>query len=300
MGFLRQMQCIEAIGRKICWPLTRIRLVQLVGSRQVVPSLFQSRSDGCESAISTAGISRHSNSHGFFKSYGVEKVCSSRRSKSRVGFTLIELLVVISIIALLIAILLPVLSNARASALTIQCKSNLRQWAIAFHTYASDNKSTIPPYWFDQNSYITSQTSEVSWSRSLALLGYVSGSDVSADLYICPSNPEEAALNEVSGTYEARSYWYGKNFMLDWSYPDVSYSIGNELDKVSSPSDTFMIADAWAHGFTGYQPLYYSRLLRPHKRATSMAHVDGHVSLYEPVPVADDTDLDTRRAWWGR
>ena len=60
------------------------------------------------------------------------------------GFTLIELLVVISIIALLIGILLPVLSAARASARLIACKSNLKQQGIGLQTYTADYKGFLP------------------------------------------------------------------------------------------------------------------------------------------------------------
>ena len=63
----------------------------------------------------------------------------------RKAFTLIELLVVISIIALLIAILLPVLSNARESAKNAQCLINQRQLAIAVHAYMTDNDGIGPP-----------------------------------------------------------------------------------------------------------------------------------------------------------
>lgn len=61
-----------------------------------------------------------------------------RRSK---GFTLIELLVVISIIALLIAILLPSLAKAREFANRAVCSNNVRQTILSFTMYAQDNQA---------------------------------------------------------------------------------------------------------------------------------------------------------------
>lgn len=60
------------------------------------------------------------------------------------GFTLIELLVVISIIALLVAILLPALSNARDAARRIVCASNQRQLAVASLVYMQDHDGFVP------------------------------------------------------------------------------------------------------------------------------------------------------------
>jgi len=62
----------------------------------------------------------------------------------RKGFTLIELLVVISIIALLMAILMPVLGRARKQAWQAVCRSNLRQIGIDAAFYADDNDQSIP------------------------------------------------------------------------------------------------------------------------------------------------------------
>lgn len=69
----------------------------------------------------------------------------SRPRAHRHGFTLIELLVVIGIIALLMAILLPVLSMARRQAYTIKCASNMRQIAAAVLMYTSDSKGMLMP-----------------------------------------------------------------------------------------------------------------------------------------------------------
>ena len=60
------------------------------------------------------------------------------------GFTLIELLVVIAIIALLLAILLPALKNAKVQARKIICRSNLHQWGVMANAYASEHNSYLP------------------------------------------------------------------------------------------------------------------------------------------------------------
>ncbi len=64
--------------------------------------------------------------------------------RSSLGFTLIELLVVVSIIALLISILLPSLTQARKQAKSVVCLSNLKSLGGGVLTYAADFNDRLP------------------------------------------------------------------------------------------------------------------------------------------------------------
>src|SRR4051812_40814830 len=64
--------------------------------------------------------------------------------KSRKGFTLIELLVVIAIIAILAALLLPVLGRSKEKAKSLTCINNLKQLGIAVRLYSDANEGKLP------------------------------------------------------------------------------------------------------------------------------------------------------------
>jgi prepilin-type N-terminal cleavage/methylation domain-containing protein len=89
------------------------------------------------------------------------------------GFTLLELLVVVGVLAVLLAILLPVMRRARRASQSVTCLSNLHQINVAFHLFAQSNGRKLPD----------PGVTRMSWESSL--LPYTK-----ANLYECPADGE--------------------------------------------------------------------------------------------------------------
>jgi prepilin-type N-terminal cleavage/methylation domain-containing protein len=105
---------------------------------------------------------------------------------ARRAFTLIELLVVISIIALLIALLMPALGSANESARHAQCLSTKRQLLLGYSAYSVDNKDMlmigVPSY--NKEAFVR-PSGNASAITGGALFEYLP----TLDIYQCPEDP---------------------------------------------------------------------------------------------------------------
>ncbi|MEN6385902.1 MAG: type II secretion system protein [Phycisphaerales bacterium] len=148
------------------------------------------------------------------------------------GFTLVELLVVISIVALLLALLLPALSNAKKQAVRVICVSNEKQWALGYEMYTNAYNGKFPtePYPADSKGLKPG-----CWIN--AIPKYIATNpDKSADIYLCPA----AKQPYNKGGKWPFAAWGGRQTPALWGYdkewPYFSYGENGWTRSVDFPN----------------------------------------------------------------
>jgi prepilin-type N-terminal cleavage/methylation domain-containing protein len=212
---------------------------------------------------------------------------------SRRAFTLIELLVVIAIIAILAAILLPVLAKATERAKITQCKSNLHQLSLATMMYGNDNQDKLPDC---RNSQGVALGVWV-WDMSAYVMTNLLQSASRQDMFYCPNeyylynsqtpNAWQAFTTSATAPYPyvVTGYFWLYPYSHAWS--DLSYYNGTAagttpVTKITIPkagsnvSGTEVITDAtlFLNGLSGR---YYLNINSAGGNATRSAHLNGAI-----------------------
>lgn len=196
------------------------------------------------------------------------------------AFTLVELLVVIGIVAILLALLLPAVQQARESARRTQCRNNLKQIVLALHNYEQSNRRFPPgsvfsaeaswsvhgrllPFLDQGNSYAQIHLDQL-WCDPINLMTGVQKQFIPT--YSCPSDPNAGTLflaDADEGPVMPTNYGYnfGSWFVFDprsgsgsdgCFFPNSSVGVNSISDGMSN---TLACAEV-----KSYQPFFYNTL----------------------------------------
>jgi prepilin-type N-terminal cleavage/methylation domain-containing protein len=252
----------------------------------------------------------------------------ARRQKSPVGegFTLIELLVVIAIIAILAAMLLPALAEAKDKAIRIKSLSNIKQLSTSTFIYGADNKDRCPDetgggFW--------------PWDVPRSVRESMLSSGCTRDVFYDPGYPEQnnnPAWLYAGGGYSVTGYvymWNGSPGMIrtNWNISLIPSPIptGGPIPYYPAPpaSDRPLVACVTMTGFnpaqntlpvqSSYQwqnifgglvingtpfPHRTSHLKKGKPRGGNIGMLDGHGEWRKFESMLPRTDVTDRPCYW--
>ena len=209
-----------------------------------------------------------------------------KRDLRRTGFTLIELLVVVAIIAILAAMLLPALAQARERARTAICMNNLKQIGLVFSMYLQDYSGFFPPSLYTpapNPNWVMLMKPYLNDNNT-----YSSNQYVSISQWTCPSTRNR----RYTSTDPSKRYIYSYHVSYGYNYSSLANKLKREA-KVINPSRHMLIGETEgsASGTTITAGRYITwagagttenGIARRHNgNLASILFVDGHVELLD-------------------